>query len=123
MKKAFLIILVALSIITVNSEFHLCQDYNFLQNLGVDAEAADTDDLVDYCRVLSTSVDKTHCCYVKETDSEGNKNYSCREISDDAYENIKRYKKFMKNTRSKFKIKCGSEYLSYSLLALLALLL
>ena len=122
MNKAFLIILVALSIISVNSEFHRCLDYNFVQNLGVEAEAADTDDLVDYCRVLSTSTDKTHCCYVKEKIGETEKRY-CTEISDDAYENIKRYKKFMKNSRDKFKIKCGSEYLSYSLLVLLALLL
>ena len=112
MNKAFFIILVALTIIAVNSEFDLCQDFSFA-NIGSD----DTDDLADYCRVLSTSLDKTHCCYVEEN----NQPY-CREISDDAYENIKRYKKFKKNTLEHYKIKCSSEYLSYSLLALLALL-
>ena len=112
MNKAFLIILVSLSIIAVNSEFHLCNDFSFtsLQN-------ADKDDLEDYCRLLSTSQDKTHCCYVEENGS----GY-CREISDDAYENIKRFKQFKKNTFDSYKIKCSSEYLSYSLLALLALL-
>ena len=112
MNKAFLIILVSLSIIAVNSEFHLCGDFNFK---GV--QSSDTDDLEDYCRILSTSTDKTHCCYVRENDD-----HYCREISDDAYENIKRFKQFKKNTIENYKIKCSSEYLSYSLLALLALL-
>jgi len=112
MNKAFFIILVALTIIAVKSEFDLCQDFSF-DKLGT----TDTDYLADYCRVLSTSVDKTHCCYVEDDNGQ-----SCQEISDDAYENIKRYKKFKKNTSSHFKIKCSSEYLSYSLLALLALL-
>ena len=112
MNKAFFIILVALTIIAVNSEFDLCQDFSF-DNLGT----TDTDDLADYCRVLSTSIDKTHCCYVEEDD----KSY-CREISDDAYENIKRFKKYKKNEFNHYKIKCSSEYLSYSLLALIALL-
>ena len=110
MNKAFLIILVSLSIIAVNSEFHLCNDFSFDQN-------ADKDDLEDYCRILSTTTDKTHCCYVEEND-----NHYCREISDDAYENIKRFKQFKKNTFDKYKIRCSSEYLSYSILALLALL-
>ena len=112
MNKAFLIILVSLSIIAVNSEFHLCGDFNFK---GV--QSSDTDDLEDYCRILSTSTDKTHCCYVQE-----NGNDYCREISDDAYENIKRFKQYKKNEFPSYKIKCSSEYLSYSLLALLALL-
>ena len=94
MKKAFLIILVALTFIAVNSEFHLCSDYSF-SNLG-----DDTDLKEDYCRVLSTSTDKTHCCYLRIDNAE-----SCKEISDDAYENIKRYKKFLKNSGSNVKIK------------------
>ena len=112
MNKAFFIILVALTIIAVNSEFHLCQDFKF-DVVG----SNDTDDLADYCRILSTSLDKTHCCYIEDDNGA-----YCGEISDDAYENIKRYKKFKKNTNSHYKIKCSSEYLSYSLLALLALL-
>ena len=113
MNKAFFIILVALTIIAVNSEFHLCQDFKF-DVVG----SNDTDDLADYCRILSTSLDKTHCCYIEDDNGA-----YCGEISDDAYENIKRFKKFKKNTFTEhYKIKCSSEYLSYSLLALLALL-
>ena len=95
MNKAFFIILVALTIIAVNSEFHLCQDFKF-DVVG----SNDTDDLADYCRILSTSLDKTHCCYIEDDNGA-----YCGEISDDAYENIKRYKKFKKNTNSHYKIK------------------
>ena len=112
MNKAFFLILVALTIIAVKGEFGLCSDGD-ITSIG----STDTDDLADYCRVLSTSVDKTHCCYVEEDD----KSY-CREISDDAYENIKRFKQFKKNSFTHYKIKCSSKYLSYSLLALLVLL-
>ena len=114
MKKAFLLILLALTIIAVKSEFHLCNEYSFT-NLGDDKDV-----LEDYCRILSTSQDKTHCCLVQIEDT-----YACKEISDDAYENIERYKKYMKtnNNYSKFKIKCSSQYLHYSVFALLALLI
>ena len=113
MNKAFLIILIALTFIAVNSEFHLCSDFNF-SNL---VDGTDTDDKEDYCRILSTSKDKTHCCYFRDDEKEG-----CIEISDDAYENIKRYKQYKKNQSNSFKIKCAGEYLSYSIFALLALL-
>ena len=83
MNKAFLLILVDLTIIAVNCEFHTCKEYDFTI-VGKD----DKDLFEDYCRVLSTDKDKTHCCLVKK-----NNTYSCHEISDDAYENIKRYKK------------------------------
>ena len=73
MNKAFFIILVALTIIAVNSEFHLCQDFDF-NVVGSD----DTDDLADYCRVLSTLLNKIRCCYAEE-----NEKIYCREIPDD----------------------------------------
>ena len=112
MKKAFLIILVALTFIAVNSEFHLCEHFSF-SHIDDDSDLRE-----DYCRVLSTSTDKTHCCYFRNDTGE-----SCKEISDDAYENIKRYKKYLKNFSNTVKIKCSSEYLSYSLFALIALLI
>ena len=54
MKKAFLLILVALTIIAVNSEFHLCSEAN------LEALENDKDVYEDYCRILSTSTYKTH---------------------------------------------------------------
>ena len=45
------------------------------------------------------------------------------EITDDEYENIKRFKQFMKNDYEKVKINCSSEYLSFTVLTLIALLI
>ena len=71
----------------------------------------------EYCRILPTYMDFTHCCYA-ELDSGAR----CLQLTDDEYENIKRYKEFLKNTNSNVKIKCSGEFLTYSLFALLALL-
>ena len=73
----------------------------------------------DYCRMFPTPVNYTHCCYFKTDNLEG-----CQPITDDQYENIKRYKKYMKQepNYANFKIKCSGEFLTYSLFALLALL-
>ena len=111
MNKALQIILLVLTIITIKSEFQICGSVNNFENI----KSSDRD---DYCRVFSTSTDKTHCCYFEYDDVA-----LCKEISDDAYENIKRYKTFWKNNHSNVKIKCSSEYLAYSLFALLALLI
>ena len=115
MNKALQIVLFALSIIAIKSEFSECPtDVNF-----TNVKDSDKD---DYCRIYTTTTDKTHCCYFRYTN--GSTQYeTCRQISDDAYENIKRYKDYLKNYYSDIKIKCRSEFLAYSLLALLALLL
>ena len=73
MNKAFFIISVSLKIIAFNSELDLCQDFNF-DKVGI----IDTDDLADYCRVLSTLLNKIRCCYAEE-----NEKIYCREIPDD----------------------------------------
>ena len=73
----------------------------------------------DYCRMYPTPVNYTHCCYFKSDTLEG-----CQPITDDQYENIKRFKKYMKQypDYANLKIKCSGEFLTYSLFALLALL-
>ena len=88
---------------------------------GVDVcgEFTPTNPDEDYCRMYPTPVNYTHCCYFKSDTLEG-----CQPITDDQYENIKRYKKYMKQepNYANFKIKCSGEFLTYSLFALLALL-
>ena len=65
-----------------------------------------------------TTENYTHCCYV-----EMNGGGKCRQLSDDQYENVKRYKDFLKSQgNTDIKIKCAGEFLAYSLFALLALL-
>ena len=73
----------------------------------------------DYCRILPTYMDFTHCCYF-----EIDRGAQCRQLTDDQYENIKRYEESMKRRYgNNVKIKCSGEFLTYSLFAILALLL
>ena len=113
MNKTILLLLFAFSIVGINSEFELCNTVSssYLEGLK------DDDDRGEYCRIHSTQKDFTHCCYLEADNLESR----CIEINDDAYENIKRFKNFLKNTYSGVKIKCSSEFLTYSLFALLAL--
>ena len=107
MKKTFQIVLLSLAIILIKSEFDLCEKKVF------SGDIEDTD-----CQYLSTGTDKTHCCLFEAADQKSR----CMEITDDEYENIKRFKNYMKNDYSKVKIKCSADYLSFTLLALLVLL-
>ena len=105
--KAYLqFILLAIFIIGINS-------------VDICGEFTPTNPDEDYCRMYPTPVDYTHCCYFKSDSVEG-----CQPITDDQYENIKRFKKFYQQTNSLsgLKIKCSGEFLTYSLFALLALL-
>ena len=113
MNKAIQILLLALCAIGIKSEFTECT------KTSIPAEYTKTKDMVNFCRILTTGMDRTHCCYYKSD------NYTepyCREISDDAYENIKRYKKYLKNFDGNIEIKCSSDYFTYSLFVLFALL-
>ena len=99
------------------------------QNSGYTCEGANKDKNFtpseDSCMVLSTSEDNTHCCYViYDTDSE------CWELSDDEYENIKRFKEvasnrpeWTDNIAQKVKIKCSSNFIANSLLLILIFIL
>ena len=110
MNKAMKLVLLILSIAYINGEFGACEDSGSYGQ-GVELYA-------DFCRIRTTEMDYTHCCYVKIDDVE-----SCKQITDDEFDNIKRYKKYLKNDHEKVKIKCSSQYLSLSFLALLALLI
>ena len=103
--KAYLqIALLAIFIIGINGDITLCEDVN-----------GDDDDI---CRMYPTETDYTHCCYV-----EMNGSAKCRQLTDDEYENIKRYKNYLKSQgNTDIKIKCSGELLTYSLLVLLALI-
>ena len=70
----------------------------------------------DDCIYRPTQVDSTHCCYVPE-DNEN----TCWELTDDEYENIKRFKSFSKQyyEMDKLSIKCSNQTLTISLLCLI----
>ena len=73
----------------------------------------------DVCSLLGTSGDKTHCCYI-----EGDTVFPrCIAINDDEYENIVRFKKYLRDGLGDddIDIKCSSKFVSFSLLAALAL--
>ena len=112
MNKTLFLLLLTVAFIAIKSEFKMCDQHSFSEE-----ETLLYDDRETYCMLLSTSEDHTHCCYMELDDYQ-----ICKEITDDAYENIKRYKKFLRNTYSHVKIKCASEFLTYSLLGLLVLL-
>ena len=113
MNKAFTFILFTLCIIYIKSDFRECE-----QNQG-SFPNEDTDDRINYCHVRTNTQDKTHCCYYRSSKYQ---NGTCKEITDDQYENIKRYKTFLKNSEEDVKIQCSSKYVAYSLFVLLALL-
>ena len=113
MDKTFFVVLLAIIFISIKSEFDLCSTITSFPE-GVNSEG----DKEDYCMIFSTGEDNTHCCYFRSD----NLGEMCKEITDDAYENIKRYKDFLKNTDANIKIKCASGYLTFSVFALLALL-
>ena len=104
MKTYLQIALLAIFIIGINGDVTLCESVN-----------ADDEDV---CRLYPTEENYTHCCYV-----EMNGGGKCLQISDDQYENVNRYKDFLKSQgNTDIKIKCAGEFLAYSLFALLALL-
>ena len=74
----------------------------------------------DICYLLETSGDKAHCCYI----SDGNSSGHCIAITDDEFENIVRFKKYIRdrNVDEDFEIDCSSKFVTMSLFALLALL-
>ena len=105
--KAYLqIALLAIFIIGINGEVTVCE-----QVTGTIDE--------DICRMHPTDINYSHCCYYTSDSGEG-----CMQITDDQYENVKRFKNYMKQLSNygNFKIKCSGEFLTYSLFALLALL-
>ena len=74
----------------------------------------------DYCSSRKTNGNYTHCCLFEDT----NGNYGCRGITDDEYENIVRFKKYLRDQvgDDSIRVDCSSRFISISLLAVLALL-
>ena len=114
MNKFILVGLLALSCcFDLNSTDYKCQtsEYGILLLAHEDLDE-------DVCILLGTSGDKTHCCYL-----EGNSYGQCIAINDDEYENIVRFKKYLRDGLGDddIDIKCSSKFVSFSLLAALAL--
>ena len=107
MKKCLLALLFAFTVVGIN-----CTDCELRGPVSSGEE----------CWFRKLSGDQTHCCYVEE-DTEN----PCWSLSDDEYENIKRfidYSEHIWNDLTDISIDCSSNILSYSLfiLPLLSLL-
>ena len=122
MNRLILLALLSLCInlingISIPDQFNIdCQD-STLKNLMDAAEELDE----DVCILLGTSEDRTHCCYYTDSSSEIGK---CIQITDDQYENIVRFKKFLRDESGddEIDIDCSSKFLSFSLFVVFALL-
>ena len=105
MNKLYLLFLSILLFVEISSQT-FCEEYT------------DGDVSTDICRRLQVEPDATHCCFVPD-DNET----SCWQLTDDEYENIKRFKSFAKQyyNMPKLRIKCSSNILSSSLFILFSL--
>ena len=116
MNKFILVGLLALSCcFDLNSADYQCQTSEMNELI-----AANEDLDEDVCILLGTSGDKTHCCYIEgETFLP-----DCIAINDDEYENIVRFKKFLRDESGddEIDIDCSSKFLSFSLFVVFALL-
>ena len=74
----------------------------------------------DYCSSLQTDPGFTHCCYFESKNGIN----GCYQITDDQYENVVRYKKYLRDqiADDDLGIHCSSKFISLSLFAVLALL-
>ena len=117
MNKFILVGLLALSCcINLNSTDYQCVTSD-IDKLTTANEGLDE----DVCSLLGTSGDKTHWCYIEGENIES----KCIAINDDEYENIVRFKKYLRDglDDDDIDIKCSSKFVSISLLAALALLI
>ena len=123
MNRLILLALLSLCINLINGKFSIpdqfnidCQDSSF-KNLAEAMEEVDE----DLCILLGTSEDRTHCCYYTDSSSDTGK---CIQITDDQYENIVRFKKFLRDESQddEIDIDCSSKFLSFSLFVVFALL-
>ena len=121
MNRLILLALLSLCINLINGKVSIPAKFNIdCQNSTYKylAEVMDEVD-EDLCILLGTSEDRTHCCYY--TDASESK---CIQITDDQYENIVRFKKFLRDESgdSDINIHCSSKFLSFSLFVVFALL-
>ena len=123
MNKLILLALLSLCINFINGKVSIPNQFNIdcqestLKNLMEAAEELDE----DVCILLETSEDRTHCCYYTDSSSDSGK---CIQITDDQYENIVNFKKFLRDESgdSDININCSSKFLSFSLFVVFALL-
>ena len=122
MSKHTLFLLLALTIQVFNGV--KLGDYTLKECEYVPIDGATSDQLIeeleeDYCAFLKTSGDYTHCCLFEFSNGQG-----CYQITDDQYENIGRFKKYIRDQSGDddIGIECSSRFVSFSLLAVLALL-
>ena len=123
MSKHTLFLLLALTIQVFNAD-RTVGEYTLKSCEYVTIDGATSDQLIeeleeDYCSFLKTSGDFTHCCLF-----EFSNNAQCYQITDDQYENIGRFKKYIRDQSGDddLGIECSSRFISFSLLAVLALL-
>ena len=122
MNRLILLALLSLCINFINgislpAKFNInCQDSS-LEQLVIAADELDE----DVCILLGTSEDRTHCCFYTDSSSDSDK---CIQITDDQYENIVNFKKFLRDESgdSDININCSSKFLSFSLFVVFALL-
>ena len=123
MNRLILLALLSLCINFINGKVSIPNQFNIdcqestLKNLMEAAEELDE----DVCILLETSEDRTHCCYYTDSSSDSGK---CIQITDDQYENIVNFKKFLRDESgdSDININCSSKFLSFSLFVVFALL-
>ena len=123
MNRLILLALLSLCINFINGKVSIPDQFNIdcqettLKNLMEAMEELDE----DVCILLETSEDRTHCCYYTDSSSDSGK---CIQITDDQYENIVNFKKFLRDESgdSDININCSSKFLSFSLFVVFALL-
>ena len=123
MNRLILLALLSLCINFINGKVSIPDQFNIdcqettLKNLMEAMEELDE----DVCILLGTSEDRTHCCYYTDSSSNSGK---CIQITDDQYENIVNFKKFLRDESgdSDININCSSKFLSFSLFVVFALL-
>ena len=123
MSKLTLFLLLALTIQVFNADRPV-GEYTLKSCEYVTIDGATSDQLIeeleeDYCSFLKTSGDFTHCCLFEFSNGA-----ACYQITDDQYENIGRFKKYLRDQGNDddLGIECSSRFISFSLLAVLALL-
>ena len=125
MSKLTLFLLFALATFVIN-ENRTVGNYSLETCEDISIEGYTTAQLLeeleeDYCVSLKTTGDYTHCCYFEFASNPG-----CYQITDDQYENIGRFKKYLRDQGEEqdddLGIDCSSRFMSFSLLAILALL-
>ena len=123
MNRLILLALLSLCINLINGKVSIPDKFNIDCQNSTMKQLAYVMDAVDeeLCSLLGTSEDRTHCCYYTDSSDYSGK---CIQITDDQYENIVNFKKFLRDESgdSDINIDCSSKFLSFSLFVVFALL-